>query len=302
MGKTYIAIKHNNSAIYDKFWKMINLCKISKILSYIVAGIFFISMIGNLIAGKSEANLYLSLSMSIMVVSVFSSERCFLKCDHYNDDKFDFGLTNIEFPTPKIVLSFLLFEIILAPFYILFIISFSIFVRDVFVAINSVPPTIIVEIAIAILIVASIASIVARILIWIAGLMLIDNCKLMKKEWDENPPAFVIAEKERIARENKIEQDKECSTKAKILLEQCGMRFFVQYYEQIKLLPLRDITVEETYSPAEREERLTIAKQIIDKELTVYALRIIIDDYKTILDNTTITNAENILTKLTKEH
>ncbi|MBP5467086.1 MAG: hypothetical protein J6Y43_05955, partial [Clostridia bacterium] len=64
-----------------------------------------------------------------------------------------------------------------------------------------------------------------------------------------------------------------------ILIEKCGFKFFIKYYEQIKKLPLRDIEIVENYSLEEKQERLYAAKKIIDLNLTEFALNEILTNY-----------------------
>ena len=84
----------------------------------------------------------------------------------------------------------------------------------------------------------------------------------------------------------------------KPLIEKCGARFFIKYYKQIKLLPLRDVNVSENYGSAEKDERLRAAKKIIDSNLSEFALNKILDTYSNILDDDEIKEAKKLLAEL----
>ena len=126
---------------------------------------------------------------------------------------------------------------------------------------------------------------------YVATYILIYNCVLIKREWKENPPYF--AKKEYEEREQRHNE-----TTYKVLIEKCGIKFFIKYYKQIKRLPLRDVSVTENYSPSEREERLTAAKKIIDLNLTEFTLAEIIKSYSDILDETELSQAKLLLNEL----
>lgn len=101
-------------------------------------------------------------------------------------------------------------------------------------------------------------------------------------------------EEQQKAEKQKREKD---TVTCKELLEQCGMQFFIEYFPQIKRLPLRDVIVSDHYFP-EREIRLTAAKKIIDLGLTECALRYIIETYGDTLPSETIARAQTILNEI----
>ena len=78
------------------------------------------------------------------------------------------------------------------------------------------------------------------------------------------------------------------------------MQFFIEYYPQIKRLPIRDITVSDYYS-SEREVRLTAAKKFVDSGLTECALCYIIETYSDILSSEVIDRAKFILNEIENE-
>lgn len=132
------------------------------------------------------------------------------------------------------------------------------------------------------------------ILLIISCGFLIQNCVLIKREWKTNPPQFIIEEQQKAeaeAQKQKIEQD---VATCKALLEECGMQFFIEYYPQIKRLPLRDVTVSDRYL-SEREVRLTAAKKIVNSDLSGYAFQYIIGAYSDILPSDAIERAKTLL-------
>ena len=135
---------------------------------------------------------------------------------------------------------------------------------------------------------------------YVASYILIYNCVLIKREWKENPPDFAkqeYAEKEQQKAAKKTEQDKQLYL---ALIEKCGIGFFIKYYRQISRLPLKDVNVTESYSSAEREERLLAAKKIINLGLSELALTEIIRAYDDILDKEVIDLAKELLAEIRK--
>ncbi|MDE6676366.1 MAG: hypothetical protein K2K12_01460, partial [Clostridia bacterium] len=70
----------------------------------------------------------------------------------------------------------------------------------------------------------------------------------------------------------------------------------------IKYLPLRDVTVTESYPPNEKNERILSAKKIIDLGLTEFALNEIINTYRDVLEETEIEQAKFILQEVQTNH
>lgn len=155
----------------------------------------------------------------------------------------------------------------------------------------------------------------SHVFVYIADAFLKNVCILIKREWADDPPEFVkqkLAEKakrqeektkqkEEQAQQREEAQTQRNETQCRALLQKCGMRFFIKYYRQIKALPLRDVIIAETYSPEEKEERLSAAKQIIDLNLTAVALNTIIDVYGVSLESGEIEQARELLTVVTSE-
>lgn len=143
------------------------------------------------------------------------------------------------------------------------------------------------------------------IFLFIADIFLFKNLKIIKRLWKENPPEFMIREREREKKEEEQElKDKELAEyiKKKLvykkLIEKCGTRFFIKYYKQILRLPLRDIEITENYSSEERDERLISAKTIIDKGLAEFAFTQIIDTYADVLSEDEIEQAKTLLAEI----
>lgn len=138
----------------------------------------------------------------------------------------------------------------------------------------------------------------SHIWLYIADCFLIYSCVLIKKEWKKNPPDFISEKNERIKLKKEEQQNAKNTVQYKEYICKCGIRFFIKYYNQIKRLPLRDVVISENYSAAEREERLMAAKQIIDLNLTEFALCEIIRSYSDVLDKAELEQAESILADL----
>ncbi len=99
------------------------------------------------------------------------------------------------------------------------------------------------------------------------------------------------------ARKQKAEQD---IATCKTLLEECGMQFFIEYYPQLKRLPIPDITVSDHYFP-ERLVRLTAAKKIVDLGLTECALHYIIEKFGDVFSEEVIGRAKILLDEIENE-
>jgi hypothetical protein len=143
-------------------------------------------------------------------------------------------------------------------------------------------------------------TLLSFIFIYIAIGIGIKNCKLMRKEWETNPPQTVQLRLKTKEIKRKLEENKKKRTECKNLIEQCGIRFFVKYYKQISLLPLRDVNVVENYGSAEREERLSAAKKIIDEGMTEIALNEILSTYSNVLKETETRQIKTMLSELTE--
>lgn len=133
--------------------------------------------------------------------------------------------------------------------------------------------------------------------LYIADGFLIHNCVLIKREWKENLPEFIKirqAEKEKAAAQKETDAKQ---TQFRLLIDQCGIKFFIKYYKEIKRMPLRDVEVSENFTPAEREERLSAAKRIIDAGLSEFAFREILHTYADILNESEIRQVKSMLSE-----
>ena len=124
----------------------------------------------------------------------------------------------------------------------------------------------------------------AYLLLYIGDGFLIYMHILLKRQWKNNSSDFI--------------KNQSMEKQYKPLIEKCGARFFIKYYKQIKLLPLRDVKVSENYGSAEKDERLRAAKKIIDSNLSEFALNKILEMYSDILDDDEIKEAKKLLTEL----
>lgn len=136
----------------------------------------------------------------------------------------------------------------------------------------------------------------------IASVFLIHSYILIKREWKENLPAFKITDKLKKEAKN---LKKEAAQRKKIddennilyekLINQCGVKFFIKYYSQVRRLPLRDINIEEEYPFEEKMERLNATKKIIDLQLSEFAIKKILSNYSDILTEKEISDAKAII-------
>lgn len=135
---------------------------------------------------------------------------------------------------------------------------------------------------------------------YVACGLLIQNCVLIKREWKDDPPEFVKENQAEIKQQKEAKKSEQDKRQYLALIEKSGIRFFIKYYRQILYLPLKDVDITESYSSAEREERLLAAKKIIDLGLSELALSEIIRAYDDILDKDLIDQARKILSEIQK--
>lgn len=110
-------------------------------------------------------------------------------------------------------------------------------------------------------------------------------CNFKKKELRQELPTYIANKKKELLEKQKAEKIANDKILTQKLLEQCGMKFFIKYYNQIKKLPIRDIDVEEDYAPTERTERLQAVKAIIDSGYSAIASDYILKNYLDILND-----------------
>lgn len=144
-----------------------------------------------------------------------------------------------------------------------------------------------------------------HIFVYIADIFLVKNCKLIKAEWEENPPLFLregkkfqaMVEEEK-ARKEIERKEKQDLKKCEACIEKCGVRFFIKYYRQILNLPLRDVEVSENYTSEEKEERLNAAKKLVNLNLSKMALTEIIKKYSDSLKAEEVEQAKALLKEM----
>lgn len=73
------------------------------------------------------------------------------------------------------------------------------------------------------------------------------------------------------------------------------MKFFLKYYKLLLLLPVRDVEINENYTPEEKNERLTAAKSLIEQGFSKYAAQHILDNYADLLTDDEKAIAREIL-------
>lgn len=129
---------------------------------------------------------------------------------------------------------------------------------------------------------------IAFIVLLVLDLKRYDSLKEIERKKNQ------IRQKEMIEKQ-KAEKIANAKIATQKLLEQCGMKFFIKYYHQIKMIPLRDVEVEENYEPAERTERLQATKAIIDSGYSAIARDYILQNYVEILSEDEIQQLKSIL-------
>lgn len=135
------------------------------------------------------------------------------------------------------------------------------------------------------------------IFLFIGNIFLAKNTKIIKNEWQYNPPQWLQDEQKRKF-EKRLENEKQKQEeKCNNLLKTCGMKFFIKYCEQIILFPSRDVTIDENYTQVEKWQRLYAAQRIIKGDYTKLALTKIIETYGNALNEEEIEKARELLEK-----
>lgn len=137
-------------------------------------------------------------------------------------------------------------------------------------------------------------AIIPFVMVVIIGIrMAKDDMSLNSDELIAQEQAQQSIEAERI----QVEKEKQTNSKYEKLIEECGIKFFIKYYKQVKALPIRDVVVSEDYPFAEKQERLLAVKGIIDLDLVEYTLNKIIDTYSEVLESSYIEKAKALLSE-----
>ncbi|MCX4285985.1 MAG: hypothetical protein OSJ68_01615 [Clostridia bacterium] len=316
----YTYLEFDNQKIYDRFWQMQNLCRNSFVFSSIVLILYTTAEIIGLILGTIQFGVY-SFIPFVMFSSSFScfmhSKRMYLKPTQLSDKEKEKQIKvqekalklkeflkkfqkkdkkiKLTFPTARIITDFIIPEILLVPILICSIVVGIVYNIGIVAMItsNSIPEGI--PLALAMVYVLIIIFIASRVLIWVSVIILAENCKLMAQEWNENPPTYVREEKNKLESIKLQKQSLYDIQTTKQILEQCGMKFFLKYYKLLLLLPVRDVEINENYTPEEKNERLTAAKSLIEQGFSKYAAQHILDNYADLLTDDEKAIAREIL-------
>lgn len=138
------------------------------------------------------------------------------------------------------------------------------------------------------------------IFLFIGNIFLAKNTKIIKNEWQYNPPQWLKEKRERQLKKDEENEKQKQDEKCNNLLKTCGMKFFIKYCEQITQLPIRDVTITENYTQIEKWQRLYAAQKIINGNLTKLALTKIIETYGNALNEEEIGKANELLEKYGK--
>lgn len=121
------------------------------------------------------------------------------------------------------------------------------------------------------------------------------SCRVKKKELSKILPSYLADKREELQEKRKSEKISNDKIAMLQLLEQCGMKFFLKYYKTLLRLPVRDIEIDENYTPEEKNERLSAAKSLIEQGFSKYAAQHILDNYADLLTDDEKTIASEIL-------
>ena len=139
---------------------------------------------------------------------------------------------------------------------------------------------------------------IPHIFLYISSGFLIRNCVLIKREWKDNPPEYLEEKRQKREEQRQENTANKNAETYETLIKQCGAKFFIKYYRQVKKLPPRDIIITENYSEQERKERIAAAKQLIDLGLSEYTLKQIQIQYREFLDESELETIQTILKEL----
>ncbi len=316
----YTYLEFDNQKIYDRFWQMQNLCRISFVFSLIILILYSLGEIMGFILGIIQFSEFSFIPL-VMFCSSFgcytNSKKMYRKPTQLSDKEKDKAIKvqetalklkeflkkfqkkdkkiKLTFPTARIITDFIIPEILLVPILICSIVVGIVYNIGIVAMItsNSIPEGI--PLALAMVYVLIIIFIASRVLIWVSAILLSQNCKLMAQEWNENPPTYVREEKNKLESIKLQKQSLYDIQTTKQILEQCGMKFFLKYYKLLVRLPIRDIEVDKNFTPEEKTERLNAAKTIITQNFSKYAAQHILDNYADLLTDDEKAIAREIL-------
>lgn len=286
--------------VNNRFARMVTLNFISFILSAIVLGAWFILWIIAMIMGTmGDAWGYGIILMGCYALAFASSSICYTKSKQYYREEYssikytvDGEITTINiatnlmcnswasknndfmFRTTDIIISYFLLEIfaIIASFFMVWV---NIEAIQIVVSLGVEQ-----EITIILCTISIILLVVSRVLIWAGTGLLVHNCRNIGTEYN----TIMAERKRRNEAEQRIADESNLrATDVKQLLAESGFKFFLKYYPQLVRVGVRDVCVEEDYSPTEKAERLKAAKKLIDSGLAPAAAQQILEKFSDLL-------------------
>ena len=289
--------------INNRFSKIYSLNLASMILSAIIFSTWLILWLIASFGGYMSDNWWSGFIIEgIYALTGFSSLYCYGKAKRYyyydydpsgraddNEKKVNVA-TNLmwnswsiktntnSFITADILISYGLFELF-ATIASVFMVWANIKAIQVFILVGlqiGVP----LEFSIFICIVSVIMLIMSRVLIWASTGLLAQNCADVGREYN----AIIAERKRRNEAEQRIADElNRREADVKLLLAESGFKFFLKYYPQLVRVGVRDVVVEEDYSPTEKNERLKAAKKLIDSGLAPVAAQQILEKFSDLL-------------------
>lgn len=289
--------------INNRFSKIYSLNLASMILSAIIFSTWLILWLIASFGGYMSDNWWSGFIIEgIYALTGFSSLYCYGKAKRYyyydydpsgcaddNEKKVNVA-TNLmrnswsiktntnSFITADILISYGLFELF-ATIASVFMVWANIKAIQVFILVGlqlGVP----LEFSIFICIVSVIMLIMSRVLIWASTGLLAQNCADVGREYNS-----IMAERKRRneAEQRIVDESNRREADIKQLLAESGFKFFLKYYPQLVRVGVRDVVVEEDYSPTEKNERLKAAKKLIDSGLAPVAAQQILEKFSDLL-------------------
>ncbi len=290
----------NLLTVNNRFARMMILNCISLIVSIAISGAWFVMFVVELSIGVSETYWYgYLIMMALFGIGVFSSGYCYQKSEQYCNgcpnprDNADSSnvitklATNLmrnswsnkagvhSFRTMEIVISYGLFEI-----FATIVAIFLVVVQIIVIILMAFYTQVLYELGIAICVISIVTLVVSRALIWWSIILLWKNCNNLGREYNE---MLAIRNTKEEAEHKLSVAAQKMNADVKHLLAESGFKFFLKYYEQLTKVGVRDVYVDEDYSPTEKTERLKAVKQLIDSGLAVAAAQQILEQFSDFL-------------------
>ncbi len=136
------------------------------------------------------------------------------------------------------------------------------------------------ELSIALIVITVVLLITSRVLTWASVGLLANNCHEIEREYNQ---IMADRKREEEAEQKFADRSRRRVDDVKQLLAESGFKFFLKYYQQIVRLGIKDVVVEEDYSPTEIAERLKAAKKLIDSGLAPAAAQQILEKFSDLL-------------------